>query len=401
MNLSDILQQISQNYSRARTEPFKNHEMLDLVNRKLRTAIPSYLLEDNYDVKGSVGKGNWALIPWIAVFDTEITKSATNGFYIVLIPTSDYQSFYLSLNQGWTFFEEGFGREKHRVCKHVSRYWQSTLDSLTASNGFSTDEIDLKVSGIRNNRLAIGYEYGNIYSKKFTIDASLDNEEILAGIEHLKTALKELKFKLPKPGQGLRSNIDAILDISTEAIVTRKELDVVNQHLMDTALVEFSPPNNPNVFETTSGDSMTIRKLDYVERQRNNMKLGDVGEDLVFQHEIKLARSNPTLAAYLDQIEHVSKTKGDGLGYDIVSIRECPDGTVRKVYLEVKATKEGIDSPFFISHHEIEVSGIHGNDYFLVRVFNIGRLNPGFYYVNGPLSDNLQLKEVNYLAFPI
>ena len=50
-----------------------------------------------------------------------------------------------------------------------------------------------------------------------------------------------------------------------------------------------------------------------------------------------------------DSLEHVSITQGDGNGYDIKSFNE--DGTVR--FIEIKTTKQGIDSEFFMSHNEI------------------------------------------------
>ena len=46
-----------------------------------------------------------------------------------------------------------------------------------------------------------------------------------------------------------------------------------------------------------------------------------------------------------DSSEHVSITQGDGTGYDVYPFNE--DGTVR--FIEVKTTKPGIDSEFFMS----------------------------------------------------
>ena len=37
----------------------------------------------NLRIKGSVGNGNWALIPWVVFFDDRISISATRGFDVV------------------------------------------------------------------------------------------------------------------------------------------------------------------------------------------------------------------------------------------------------------------------------------------------------------------------------
>ncbi|MGB7855018.1 MAG: DUF3578 domain-containing protein, partial [Pseudolabrys sp.] len=36
-------------------------------------------------VEGSAGKGPWAAVPWISVFDPAITTSATEGYYVVYL----------------------------------------------------------------------------------------------------------------------------------------------------------------------------------------------------------------------------------------------------------------------------------------------------------------------------
>ena len=80
-----------------------------------------------------------------------------------------------------------------------------------------------------------------------------------------------------------------------------------------------------------------------------------------------------------DSLEHVSITQGDGNGYDIKSFNE--DGTVR--FIEIKTTKQGIDSEFFMSHNEIQFSELNQKSYYLYRVYDL-KLNPlnGSLYIN-------------------
>lgn len=55
----------------------------------------------DYLVAGSVGQGNWAMVPWVCIFDRSITTSATKGVYIVYLLEKSGNSLYL------TFYEYG------------------------------------------------------------------------------------------------------------------------------------------------------------------------------------------------------------------------------------------------------------------------------------------------------
>jgi 5-methylcytosine-specific restriction enzyme A len=63
----------------------------DLLSGQLLTeTIPDELkalceLGAKYQFKGSVGLGNFAEIPHVCLFDTEITDSAQEGYYIVFL----------------------------------------------------------------------------------------------------------------------------------------------------------------------------------------------------------------------------------------------------------------------------------------------------------------------------
>ena len=51
-------------------------------------------------VKGSVGLGNWAGVPWIALLDSRVTSSTQNGVYPVILFREDMTGAYLTVAQG-------------------------------------------------------------------------------------------------------------------------------------------------------------------------------------------------------------------------------------------------------------------------------------------------------------
>ena len=78
-----------------------------------------------------------------------------------------------------------------------------------------------------------------------------------------------------------------------------------------------------------------VRK--YLEAEASNHSLGIAGEEFVlqFEHERLWRAGKRTLA---DRVEHVAKTKGDFLGFDILSFEV--NGHERLI--EVKTTRYGV-----------------------------------------------------------
>ena len=116
----------------------------------------------------------------------------------------------------------------------------------------------------------------------------------------------------------------------------------------------------------------------------------DLGEELVLDYEKKrlIDAGNKNFA---DAIEHVSKTQGDGTGYDIKSFNK--DSSVR--YIEVKTTSGNINTEFFISPNEIHFSKIHFQNFYLYRVYNVKK-NPEFYKFEGNILDNFEAIPTEY-----
>ncbi len=143
----------------------------------------SNLNTNRYAFKGSMGNGRIAEIPWVAVFDKEITKQATEGYYIVYLFREDMQGLYLSLNQGFTQYGKNYsGRKEAR--KNADK----ALELLRSTEGFSSNT-DLKIRG----KLAKGYEAGNICCKYYSIDSIPNDQVLIDDLRNLIGIYRELK----------------------------------------------------------------------------------------------------------------------------------------------------------------------------------------------------------------
>jgi len=137
------------------------------------------------------------------------------------------------------------------------------------------------------------------------------------------------------------------------------------------------------------------RKVDYGLLQEESKRVGDRGEEFVFNFE-KAALEQEGRSDLAADVLWVAREIGDGAGYDIRSYR--PDGRPR--YIEVKATKLGAVTPFYITSAELHFARRHQQDYAIYRVFDVDGDAPEFYVLEGDLDTVLAVEPVTYRARP-
>jgi hypothetical protein len=143
-------------------------------------------------------------------------------------------------------------------------------------------------------------------------------------------------------------------------------------------------PSRPSVRLTTN----------YIEREAKNRSLGAAGELFVINYECArlIHAGKETLAA---RIEHTSKVRGDYEGYDILSFDES--GAERLI--EVKTTKYGVETPFFVTRNEVSTSERQARLYHLYRLYGF-RQAPKLYTLPGAITQSCQLSAATFLAMP-
>lgn len=138
--------------------------------------------------------------------------------------------------------------------------------------------------------------------------------------------------------------------------------------------------------------SYSTAPVNYLEREASNRSLGLAGEEFVINFErARLIHAGAENLA--SKIEHVAKVRGDAAGFDVLSYEQS--GADRLI--EVKTTKYGAHTPFFISRNELEVSKTQTNRYHLYRVFEF-RERPLLFTLRGALSSTCTLDPTNYIA---
>jgi hypothetical protein len=139
-------------------------------------ALPAYKARPYLKYSWSVGAGNWALVPWVAILDKRETTSTEQGVYCVLLFREDMSGVYLCLSQGITAVSKEL--PKSEAYSKLNRRAESLRGKIPdlAVNGFTVGPgIDLRATGT----LGKGYEQATV-AYKFYATGQIPNDQVIA-----------------------------------------------------------------------------------------------------------------------------------------------------------------------------------------------------------------------------
>lgn len=169
--------------------------------------------------------------------------------------------------------------------------------------------------------------------------------------------------------------------------------EVVELERDDFKAVKEPPPEaNLEVREPLPWRPRRAFRRDYLEQEAANRSLGRAGEDFVVRFE-RWRLLQLGLGQLAERVEHVAKTRGDGLGYDVLSFEA--DGIER--FIEVKTTSFGKRTPFFVSSNEVEFARATPDRFTLYRVFDF-RAEPHLFELPGRIESHCLLDPHTFRA---
>lgn len=159
------------------------------------------------------------------------------------------------------------------------------------------------------------------------------------------------------------------------------------------ALFETPPPKAPKVSDQANAALKRLTlKYDPGLRDQLNRQLGLAGEEHVLEYEKKklfdAGRNDLS-----NKVKWVSKDEGDGAGYDIRSYAE--NGS--ELWLEVKTTRGGGLTPFYLTRNERNVANAYPKAFRLYRLYDFSK-QPKLYTLTPPLDKVLQLEPMTFRA---
>lgn len=169
----------------------------------LLSSIPTYFKNiltqqqraKDFCVEGSYGQGNIAGVPWVGIFNRQVTTTAQEGYYIVLLFSEDMSYCYLSLNQGVTAFEKIYTQKiAHQKIKEGAQF---ALRFINPEAGTISGPIELQAT----RHLGKGYEKGSIISYKYDRNALPDSTKLESDFLQL---LNHYDALIPIAGKSLQ-----------------------------------------------------------------------------------------------------------------------------------------------------------------------------------------------------
>lgn len=188
----ELFSEVAQNYLTEKNNAFKENSLGTLVRKDIPNEIMTFLDPEKFSVKGSIGQGQWAVIPWVCIYNKAISAKTTYGIDIAILFKADMTGFYITLNQGWTFFKNSY--KPKQIAKEKIKQASYTLSNIVDDLGYSVDPIDLGSS----ETLAVGYELGSIFNKYYDIECLPTNEEFEEDIKAFTQMLVEVELYIGK-----------------------------------------------------------------------------------------------------------------------------------------------------------------------------------------------------------
>lgn len=159
------------------------------------------------------------------------------------------------------------------------------------------------------------------------------------------------------------------------------------------SIILVPPPLPGEAQPRPEGLQRLVRKFDPAARDARNRILGRVGEQHIYDREIAglIEADRMDLAK---RVEWTSEERGDGAGYDIRSF-DRTSGQER--FIEVKTTRGGARTDFFLSRNERAFSDEEPDRYRLYRVFDAAA-DMKLFALRPPLEDMVRLSPETWRA---
>lgn len=184
-NLENLFTRILDEYYICRTtQTFASNPIGNVFRNQIVEVLKQYVDQSRYIIRGSVGQGNWANIPWISIFDKRITTTAMEGVYIVYLLSDDGKRLYLTLNQGSTKLISDHGYKK---AMQMMQQVASNIREFVYSRDF-----------IKKSEIMLGkepYEQGCILYKEYKLGLIPNNDELINDIKNMIEIYDEYYLK--------------------------------------------------------------------------------------------------------------------------------------------------------------------------------------------------------------
>ncbi len=313
-SIGDLIRQIAagwQSYHR-KVRVDKTDPVYALVTADFPKALRPYIASyENLTPEGSTGAGNITAAPWIALFDSRLTTSATLGYYVVYLFSTDMSAITLSLAFGTTQFDKQFGRPARAFprMRAAAARLQEMFNHLIPQQLLKGP---ISLGAKPQQKLHYSYQQASILSyPPYSLAALPDDMKLAADLLGLLNLYTEIV------SDPLEATVDRLVEAVVEPATSARKIEA---H-------DFQP--RPNLKVRPTEGTTRGRQRRYSPESR---KVGDAGERVVLRYE-KERLTNLGRWDLADRVRCHSQLL-EFCGWDITSFDENGD----EFFIEVKAS---------------------------------------------------------------
>ncbi len=217
VDLRFCLEKVAKEFDQAAAEPFTNHPLADFIRDDFSRGITDAVGAEKsiYISKASPGMSKWADVPWGALFNPIVTRTAQSGFYIVYLFSKGGSRIYLSLMQGGTEVRNEF-KAKGDYLK-VLRVRSAVLRAKLRE--FYVHFPDVTVSLDSNADRPEFYEAAHVLGKHYVLNDGLPSQsELERDLKLMCDAYRELIFR-----GGIESDFNDDIINEESSVMQRRE----------------------------------------------------------------------------------------------------------------------------------------------------------------------------------
>jgi 5-methylcytosine-specific restriction enzyme A len=175
--IQDVFQRVAREFVDARAGSLANHPLANYLRDDAAQEVRDAISRPDLRVVGAPGQGNWADVPWLALFNPEVTTSATRGYDIVYLFAADMSTVTLSLAQGVTAIRDEF---KNKAAAEMLRRAALIRDRVPEFfERFIAGPIQLKGT----TQLAKDYDTAVAFCRSYVIGNLPDEGRLIADLQ--------------------------------------------------------------------------------------------------------------------------------------------------------------------------------------------------------------------------
>ena len=178
-SLQGVFQEVFKSYLEAKTQSFAGHQLGTLFRQTLPNELKKLaFMDDHYKIQGSIGMGNWATVPWLAIMDKRVTDTTQKGEYVVYLFSEDMSSVYLTLAQGVTVPTRDLG--KKQGYSYLEQKVAEMRGLLPLQGMKKDDQIFLTSSGLGRD-----YQVSTVAYYRYDRNNLPDDEQLITDLKNV------------------------------------------------------------------------------------------------------------------------------------------------------------------------------------------------------------------------